>query len=258
MNNQTLEDGRFFLKDIIRKQTNFARTAQRRGLPAPPIQKPAERNQPRISLPPPQQWLNSFAPNLVKAIAQRRSIRSFNPEPLQIIDLAFLLWSTQGIIQRISESTALRTVPSAGARHTFETYICASRVAGIEQGIYRYLPLEHELAEERRMKDIPERLVEATLNQTFVAEAAATFVWTTLPQRMEWRYGGAAHKVIAIDAGHVGQNLYLACEAIGAGTCTIAAYDQNLTDRLLGVDGREEFTVYLAPVGWKNITSSSE
>jgi SagB-type dehydrogenase family enzyme len=66
---------------------------------------------------------------------------------------------------------------------------------------------------------------------------------------MEWRYGLAAHKVIALDAGHVCQNLYLACEAIGAGTCAIGAYDQDALDALLEVDGRDEFAVYLAPVG---------
>jgi len=66
---------------------------------------------------------------------------------------------------------------------------------------------------------------------------------------MEWRYGLAAHKLIALDAGHVCQNLYLACEALGAGACAIAAYDQEAVDRLLGVDGREEFVVYLAPAG---------
>jgi hypothetical protein len=59
----------------------------------------------------------------------------------------------------------------------------------------------------------------------------------------------AAYKVIALDAGHLCQNLYLACEAIGAGTCAIAAYDQDRADELLGVDGEEEFSVYLAPVG---------
>jgi SagB-type dehydrogenase family enzyme len=66
---------------------------------------------------------------------------------------------------------------------------------------------------------------------------------------MEWRYGLAAHKVIAIDAGHVCQNLYLSCEAIGAGTCAIAAYDQEAMDRLLRIDGKDEFTIYIAPVG---------
>ena len=59
----------------------------------------------------------------------------------------------------------------------------------------------------------------------------------------------AAHKVIAIEAGHVCQNLYLACEAIGAGTCAMAAYDQEETDELLRIDGQEEFTIYLASVG---------
>lgn len=66
---------------------------------------------------------------------------------------------------------------------------------------------------------------------------------------MEWRYDRAAHKVIALDAGHVCQNLYLACESLGLGTCAIAAYDQEACDRLLGVDGDDEFTLYLAPVG---------
>jgi SagB-type dehydrogenase family enzyme len=66
---------------------------------------------------------------------------------------------------------------------------------------------------------------------------------------MEWRYSYAAHKVIAIDAGHVCQNLYLACENNGCGTCAVAAYDQEATDHLLGIDGEEEFAIYMAPVG---------
>jgi len=74
-------------------------------------------------------------------------------------------------------------------------------------------------------------------------------VWTAVPYRMEWRYGAASHKVIALDAGHVCQNLYLACANLGAGTCAVAAYHQKLMDDLLQVDGEEEFTVYLAPVG---------
>ncbi len=58
--------------------------------------------------------------------------------------------------------------------------------------------------------------------------------------------------MIAIDAGHLCQNLYLAAESIGAGTCGIGAYDHGKMDMLLahyGVDGENEFTVYVAPVG---------
>ena len=79
----------------------------------------------------------------------------------------------------------------------------------------------------------------------------SSFARPALPYRMEWRYGIAAHKVIALDAGHVCQNLYLACEAIGAGTCAIAAYDQEVIDELLRIDGENELTIYLASVGRK-------
>jgi SagB-type dehydrogenase family enzyme len=122
-------------------------------------------------------------------------------------------------------------------------------VEGLEKGIYRYLPLEHSLVFVRTVDNLPGHLVAATHGQSFAGQAAVTFIWTAIPERTEWRYAEASYKVIALDAGHVCQNLYLACEAIGAGTCAIAAYDQILSDALLGVDGNEEFTVYIAPVG---------
>jgi len=140
-------------------------------------------------------------------------------------------------------------VPSAGARHALETYLCAFRVAGLDAGFYRYLPLEHELLFLFEEDRAAEKIAEAALGQSFVGRSAVTFLWTAVPSRMEWRYDLAAHKVIAVDAGHVCQNLYLACEAIGAGTCAVAAYDQQRMDRLLRVDGSDEFTIYLAPVG---------
>lgn len=52
-----------------------------------------------------------------------------------------------------------------------------------------------------------------------------------------------------LDAGHVCQNLYLACQAIDCGTCDVGAYDQKLIDKFLGLDGENEFVVYVAPVG---------
>jgi SagB-type dehydrogenase family enzyme len=140
-------------------------------------------------------------------------------------------------------------VPSAGGRHAFETYLCLCRVEGIEKGIYRYLPIEHELLLVKLSDKVGTDIARAALNQDFVAQAAVTFVWAAVPYRMEWRYGAASHKSIAIDAGHVCQNLYLACEAVGAACCAIAAYSQSALDTLLGIDGEDEFGVYLAAIG---------
>ena len=143
----------------------------------------------------------------------------------------------------------MRTVPSAGCRHAFETYLLINNVDSLENGVYRYLPVEHALLFEHDVESLPSRLTQATLGQAFVAAAPVTFVWTAIPYRMEWRYGLAAHRVIGMDVGHLCQNLYLACEAIDAGTCAIAAYNQVKMDELLHVDGEDEFTIYLAPVG---------
>jgi SagB-type dehydrogenase family enzyme len=82
-----------------------------------------------------------------------------------------------------------------------------------------------------------------------VKDSAVTFIWTVIPYRTEWRYSILSPKIIAQDSGHVCQNLYLACEAIGAGTCAIGAYDQDKMDRAIRVDGKEEFAIYVAPVG---------
>ncbi len=249
MDDEPIQRLRYFLKDHIRQEADFSTTDQNRGVPPPPVQKPCPPAVKRVPLPKPDSWTHLAAVDLRDAIARRESRREFRREPLHLDELAFLLWATQGIRRRLGQGLALRTVPSAGARHALETYVCALAVESLAPAIYRYLPLDHELAHVAAPADLSARLADATLGQAFAGEAAATFVWTAIPYRMEWRYGLASHKVIALDAGHVCQNLYLACEAIGAGTCAIAAYDQDATDRLLGVDGRDEFAVYLAPVG---------
>ena len=240
---------RYFLKDTVRQTIDFSQTAQGRGLERPPLEKPFDPNAERIDLVPVGQWNDTGRTDLESAIGNRKSRRSYSPEPLTLAELSFLLWATQGVRGQRQGGLTLRTVPSAGARHALETYLYAFCVDGLEPGLYRYLPLEHQLLFEFHVDGASEKFAQATLGQKFTGQGAVTFIWTTIPYRMEWRYDLAAHKVIAMDAGHVCQNLYLACEAIGAGTCAIAAYDQQLMDQLLKIDGEDEFTIYLAPVG---------
>jgi len=240
--------GRHFLTDRIRMEVDWHGTAQSRGLAPPPAQKPVPEGARLIPLPDRASWLTPPC-DLQEAIARRESRRRFLSSQLSREELAFLLWSTQGVRARLHEAAVLRTVPSAGCRHPFETYLAIFRVEGLTSGLYRYLPLEHALLPEKAPDQLPARVVAAARGQGFAGDAAVTFFWTALPERTEWRYAEASYKVIALDAGHLCQNLYLACEAIGAGTCAIAAYDQQLADNLLGVDGDDEFTIYLAPVG---------
>ena len=249
MSPSPLEQSRSFLKDTVRLSLDFSQTDQQRGIGPPPIEKPYAPDSKRVELVPYGQWDEVRPVDLQSAVSGRQSRRRFSGEPLTLGELSFLLWATQGIRRRLDAGTAVRTVPSAGARHALETYLCVLNVEGLEPAFYRYLPLEHQLLFEFREDRPSRKIIEATLGQEFVGRSAATFIWTAIPYRMEWRYGVAAHKAIAIDAGHVCQNLYLACEAIGAGTCAVGAYHQKLIDRLLRLDGNDEFAIYLAAVG---------
>jgi SagB-type dehydrogenase family enzyme len=246
-NKDLLNGYRYFLKDSIRKTVDFSKTDQNRGMVLPPIEKPFPADAARIDLIK-ADWDNRFDLKLTTAIKNRESRRFYSRHPLSLEELSFLLWATQGV-RLISGGNTFRNVPSAGCRHALETYLAVFNVEGIEPGIYRYLPLSDQLVLELKDDKLGEKMAKATFGQKFAGQSAVTFIWSALPYRMEWRYSLASHKVIAMDAGHVGQNLYLACEAIEAGTCAIAAYDQEYIDQLLGLDGEEEMVIYLAPVG---------
>ncbi len=239
-------DGRRFLKSNWEVLKNF-QSDQKKGLPQPPIEKPVSSEAKIINLPEVRAINNKYLP---EAIFNRRSVRKYSDLPLTIEELSFLLLATQGV-REIIRNISFRTVPSAGARHPFETYLYVLNVEGLEEGLYRYLPVVHTLEFIRYIPNARERIIQATLEQVFVGTAAVVFFWAAIPYRTEWRYGPASHKVILLDAGHICQNLYLACEEINAGTCAIAAYSQELVDRFVGLDGEDEFVVYLAPVGKK-------
>lgn len=195
--------------------------------------------------------------NLVDIIDNRTTKRKYTDDQLSLEELSFLLWSTQGVKKVIGKErkATLRTVPSAGARHPFETYLFVNRVEGLKQGLYHYLPLTHELEFMNTIENQIDKVTNAFEGQTFYSNAPVGFVWTVVPYRSEWRYTVNAQKYSLIDAGHVCQNLYFASEAIGAGACAIGAYNQVLVDELLGLsseptaENENEFVVYAASVG---------
>ena len=226
-------------------------TDQRRGVPAPPREKPCPQAAKLIDLPRPERLTVGQMP-LAEAIKRRKSQRKYTEEPLTMEELAFLLWAAQGVResgQHGETPYVLRTVPSAGARHPFETYLVVNRVEGLDPGLYRYQSLEHQLCFLGADDRLVERTHEGCWGGPYVKNSAVTFLWTVVPYRTEWRYSIFSPKLIALDAGHVCQNLYLACTAAGVGACAIASYDQQMLDAVLGLDGQEEFVVYVATVG---------
>ena len=191
MTSPQIEHARYFLKDTIRQTIDFSQTDQNRGLDPPPLEKPYPADAKRINLVSPGKWKNIAGVDLETAIRNRQSRRLFREEAITLDELSFLLWATQGIRRMLDRRAAFRTVPSAGARHALETYIVSIEVGGLEKGVYRYLPFEHQLLFEFSEKQIEQKLVEATLGQTFVGTGPFGLYLDrhTLPHGMALRPG---------------------------------------------------------------------
>lgn len=251
------------MKDEIRNLkgyldgVKFKKSDQLKGVPRPDFEKPPRARQRLIALPDPAGTKLKKA-DVRKCIADRKSSRAFSDAPVTLRELSFLLWATQGVRELVSDERHMhhaikRTVPSAGSRHPFETYFFAKRVEGLKEGIYRYIGSKHSIVPEKLGAGLGAKVAEAAIGQAFCGKAPVFFLWAAVPYRTIWRYGlPKSVKCVLLDAGHIGQNLHLACEALGLGTCMIGAYSQSAMDKLFGLDGKNELSVYMAPVGRSN------
>jgi len=223
---------------------------QVRGLPQPPLELSAGGDEPVIDLPKPaalpHHMIDFDAINLA-----RRTLRTYSAAPLSLEELSFLLWTTQGVENCIGETATQRVVPSAGGRHAFETLLLVNRVDGLEAGLYRFRAIGHELLRLPAPSDIIEQIVEDTVKQKHAGSSAVTFIWIAVMARMVYRYGERGWRYLLLDAGHVCQNLILAAEIIDCGVCPIAKFDDEKLNRTLGLDGVDQFAVYLGAVGKK-------
>jgi len=199
----------------------------------------------------PKVVLPAFEPNppmaLDKALNDRKSVRSFRPEPITLGQLSYLLWACTGI-QRLEQGYEFRTAPSAGALYPIETYLIANEVRDVEAGAYHYGIHGHEL-EQIRAGNLRQPIAAAALGQSMCATAGAVFVWTAVFARSKWKYAQRAYRYIYLDAGHIAENLALAVVSLGLGTCQVGALFDDEVNKLIEVDGTEESVIYMSVVG---------
>ncbi len=228
---------------------NLEPSGQKQQLPQPPLEAFYNGTETIIDLPMPED-IPAINIDFMAAVELRTSVRDYDAyTPMSLLELSFLLWCTQGVKQVLGDTATLRTVPSAGARHAFETYLLINNVEGLQPGLYRFLAMEHKLAQVNMTETIAQEITKACLGQKFVGSSAVTFIWAADVARMTWRYGERGYRYLHLDAGHVCQNLYLSAQVIGCGACAIAAFDDGLINQVIGLDGEENFVVYIGTVG---------
>ena len=181
-----------------------------------------------------------------EALMRRRSIRSYTDEPLGLHDISQLMWAAQGITE---PATGKRTAPSAGATYPLEVYVVvgAGGVVGLADGVYRYDPSNHRL-ENLLRGDLRTELADAALGQSFIGEAPVDIVVAAVYARTTGRYGDRGIRYVHMEAGHVGQNLYLQAVARGLGMVTVGAFDDDRVQQLLQLPADQK-PLYIIPIG---------
>ena len=219
------------------------------GAPQPPLELPYDTAKPLIALPDPHA-VEPVDATLLDLIEQRATVRRYTQEPMTLADLSYLLWCTQGVKPMALPDRTLRTVPSAGARHPFETLLLIQRVEELEPGLYRYVASQHSLVALRTNEpSLAGRILRASGSQSQIEMAAVMFIWVAVAERTTWRYGERGYRYMHLDAGHVCQNLYLAAWSIRCGTCAIGAFNDDALNGVLELDDASQFVIYMATVG---------
>jgi len=177
-----------------------------------------------------------------EALFRRRSVREYSPQSLTLEEVSQLLWATQGVT---SSQRGFRTAPSAGATFPMEIYLVVSRVDGLASGLYRYDPYENSVQMEVE-GDLSRKLARAALDQYWVSEAAVNLVIAAVYERTTMRYGERGIRYVHMEAGHIGQNVYLQAEALGLGTVVVGAFHDEQVKKVLKI---KEEPLYIMPVG---------
>jgi SagB-type dehydrogenase family enzyme len=174
-----------------------------------------------------------------KALAERRSIRSFKEEPLTVNELSQILWAAQGITE---PKKGLRTAPSARALFLVEVYVLPGNVTNLPMGIYKYKPQGHELIKIAD-GDKKAELFKA-VGQAPIKNAPVVLVFSGLSektQRPAWMY---------LEAGHAAQNVYLQAVSLKMGGVVMGGFKDDDVRKVLNLSEKEQ-PLYIMPIGKK-------
>ncbi|MEM0496823.1 MAG: SagB/ThcOx family dehydrogenase [Acidilobaceae archaeon] len=185
-----------------------------------------------------------------EALASRRSIREYLPDPLTIVELSQILWASYGVTEF---RYGFKTTPSAGATYPLNVYVVVyprSVVLGnlsyLTEGSYIYIPEAHRLKLVKR-GDLSRELYKACLEQEWILRAKAVIVITAIYERTTRRYGDRGVRYVWIEVGHAGQNIYLQATALQLATVAIGAFHDNWVREVIGAPVNEH-TLYVMPI----------
>lgn len=181
------------------------------------------------------------------AIQQRRTRRVFSADPVTLAELGQIVWSAQGISD---PTTGHRTAPSAREAYPYTIYVVAKNVAGLEPGLYAYMPQEHALGK-LALANVAEVLATSGV-QPGALEAPVVFIPAASLAVSAEKMGASAVTSTMLEGGHIGQNMYLQAESLQMGLVVMAGFSPEKLQTALQLDPADT-PVYVIPFGHRGV-----
>ena len=185
--------------------------------------------------------------SLERAIDTRRTVRSFTGKPLYPKQLSQLLWAAQGITEKGGYK---RATPSAGALYPMDVYVVLGRgcIEKLNPGVYHHEPDTQSISLVKE-GDVRRDIALGSLGQMWIAEAPLTIVITAEYKRSTGKYGRRGIRYSMIEAGHIGQNIFLQAQAMGLEAGIVGAFEDSGIITVMGIKKTHE-PLLIMPVGY--------
>lgn len=186
----------------------------------------------------------------VRLLLNRKSRRRFSDMGIKLEVLGQLLSLSFGLNHRNEYGVQFRTYASAGARFPVEVYPIVLNSDEMEAGIYHYNVIDNsiELITGGHFEDA---IKEFYANQDTISMAPCYIMFSMIYERTMNKYGERGYRFIYLDAGHMGQNLYLVSEYLGLSAVAMGGgmFDDTTIDNLLKINSYEESFFYGFAIG---------
>lgn len=181
-------------------------------------------------------------------IKNRKSQRDFRPMAIPLETLSSVLEYSCGITREHAKGHS-RAQASGGARFPLEVYPLVLRSSlELSSGVYHYNVRDHALdtlwARPFSREDVAE-----LFTYPWIQNASVIFVITGVFQRNQMKYGQRGYRYVMIEAGHIGQNVYLNAAAFDLKCCALGGTKDKNIEKLLDIDGVTESVVYALALG---------
>ena len=173
------------------------------------------------------------------------------PSEINIMMIAEILFFTAGVtrsLQYDTDTIYMRAASATGALYPIELYLACEDISGLKAGVYHFNPGDFSLTLLRE-GDYRLHLSEAAGDDTSIQTSPAVIVFSSIAWRNAWKYRDRSYRHWFWDSGVMAANLLATVNSIGLRINFNVGFFDDVANRLVCVENRQEAVIALAPIG---------